>query len=218
MLLRHGQSEFNRLNLFTGWLDVGLSTLGIKEATTAGEKLKDIRIDSIFTSSLTRAQQTAMLFMTATNNNPAVITSKTEHNQSPVETDISTDNYTPMICDWRLNERHYGKLQGMNKQEAAEIFGKEQVALWRRGFDTPPPEGESLKMTLARVTPALKDLILPKLAENQNILVVAHGNSLRSLVMEIENISPEDIVNLEIATAKPIIYNFAEGKFSPEAN
>lgn len=207
ILLRHGQSEFNKLNLFTGWLDVGLSSKGISEAIASGKALKDIKIDCIFTSMLIRAQQTAMLFMSESNNSPAIIASKTECQKNPITMDIP-DNYTPAIADWRLNERHYGKLQGMNKQETIEKYGKDQVAIWRRSFDTPPPEGESLAMTLERTIPAMQQLILPKLMQDQNILVVAHGNSLRSIIMHIENISKEDIVSLEIATAEPIIYNY----------
>ena len=207
VLLRHGQSEFNRLNLFTGWLDVGLSSKGTAEATAAGKDLKDLKIDCIFTSMLIRAQQTAMLFMAESNNSPAIIATKTEYQQDSITVDIP-DGYTPIIADWRLNERHYGKLQALNKQATIEKYGKEQVAIWRRSFDTPPPEGESLAMTLKRTIPAMQELILPQLTADKTVLVVAHGNSLRSIIMHIENIAEEDIVSLEIATAVPIIYNY----------
>jgi 2,3-bisphosphoglycerate-dependent phosphoglycerate mutase len=211
ILLRHGESEFNKLNLFTGWLDVGLSSNGVTEAILAGKTLQETNIDYIFTSTLIRAEQTAMLLMTVKPNKPPIIVTKTEHNQKPKTTEITADiaeKCTPVISDWRLNERHYGKLQGLNKKAAAEKYGKEQVALWRRGFDATPPGGESLAMTMERTIPAMKELILPKLMQDKTILVVAHGNSLRSIIMHIDNIAPQDIQNLEIATAQPMAYEF----------
>ncbi len=218
ILLRHGESEFNKLNIFTGWLDVGLSSNGAKEAVLAGKKLQENNIDCIFTSTLTRAQQTAMLLMTAKpDSKPPIIISQTKSEHEPATTiDEIKDKCTPLISDWRLNERHYGKLQGLNKKDAAEKYGENQVALWRRGFEDTPPGGESLKSTMERTIPAMQELILPKLNQDQTVLVVAHGNSLRSIIMHIENITPQAISGFEIATAEPIFYEFdiSSGHFS----
>ncbi len=192
ILVRHGQSVWNASNRFTGWTDVGLSEQGVEEAEDAGRQLSDIRIDIVHTSDLVRAQRTAEIIM--------------QHNEASED--------VPTKYDWRLNERHYGALQGLNKAETAERHGAEQVHIWRRSFDVAPPEGESLEMTAERTIPYFTEEIVPDLVSGKNVLVSAHGNSLRSIVMHIDGISPEDIVSLEIPTGEPIHYSYEEGVIS----
>jgi 2,3-bisphosphoglycerate-dependent phosphoglycerate mutase len=192
VLIRHGQSLWNAENRFTGWTDIDLSKKGEYEAEMAGEKLENISFDVVHTSALMRAQRTAGIII--------------QHNK------ISKD--MPVYKDERLNERHYGSLQGLNKTETAEKYGAEQVHIWRRSFDIAPPEGESLKMTAERTLPYFKEDILKHLNEGKNVLVSAHGNSLRSIVMHIENISKENIVKLEIQTGVPRTYEFQNNIFT----
>jgi len=189
VLVRHGQSEWNLKNLFTGWKDPGLTEQGVSEAKKAGEQLKDLKLafDIAFTSDLSRAQKTLALILS-------------EIGQEDLET----------IRDQALNERDYGDLTGMNKDEAREQFGEEQVHIWRRSFDVPPPGGESLKMTAERVLPYYKKEILPKVLAGSRTIVAAHGNSLRSLIMELEGLSPEEILKRELGTGTPIIYRLDE--------
>ena len=192
ILVRHGQSVWNASNRFTGWTDVDLSDQGVEEAEEAGRELSAIRIDVVHTSDLVRAQRTAEIIM--------------RHNEA--------SDGVPTKYDWRLNERHYGALQGLNKAETAEKHGAEQVHVWRRSFDVAPPGGESLEMTAERTIPYFIEEIVTDLVDDKNVLVSAHGNSLRSIVMHIEGISPEDIVSLEIPTGEPIHYNYEEGIIS----
>jgi 2,3-bisphosphoglycerate-dependent phosphoglycerate mutase len=193
VLIRHGQSVWNAANRFTGWTDVELSEKGEIEAADAGIKLADIRFDVVHTSGLIRAQRTADIVMS----------------KNTVSGKISTR------VDERLNERHYGDLQGLNKAETAEIHGADQVHIWRRSFDVPPPGGESLEMTAERTIPYFVEEIIPDLESGKNVLVAAHGNSLRSIVMHIEGISPEEITSLEIPTGIPMFYRFDNGKILP---
>ena len=188
ILIRHGQSVWNAENRFTGWTDVDLSEKGVKEAEEAGDELRDQVIDVIHTSDLIRAKRTAEIVIRANVSSKEVVTKS----------------------DWRLNERNYGALQGLNKAETAEKHGAEQVHIWRRSFDVPPPEGESLEMTAERTIPYFTEEILTDLESGKNVLVSAHGNSLRSIVMHIEGISPEDIVSLEIPTGVPMLYRHDE--------
>jgi 2,3-bisphosphoglycerate-dependent phosphoglycerate mutase len=192
VLVRHGQSEWNAKNLFTGWKDPKLTDLGIQEAIRAGELLetRNLNFDLLFTSDLFRAQETGRLILE-------------QINQKDIE----------IIQDQSLNERNYGDLAGLNKDEAREKWGEEQVHIWRRSFDVPPPGGESLKNTAERVLPYFEREIMPKVKKSLNILVAAHGNSLRALVMHLENISSEEIVKLEIATGDPLIYEYSNGDF-----
>ena len=192
ILIRHGQSVWNAANRFTGWTDVELSEVGVSEAEEAGRILSSHRIDVVHTSDLIRAQRTAEIIM-----------SQNE----------SSEGYSTKF-DWRLNERNYGSLQGLNKAETAEKFGAEQVHIWRRSFDVAPPDGESLEMTAERTIPYFEEEILPDLQAGKGVLVSAHGNSLRSIVMHIEGISPEDIVSLEIQTGSPMFYEFEGGDIS----
>tara|TARA_B100000959_G_C14982307_1_gene624068 strand:+ start:75 stop:674 length:600 start_codon:yes stop_codon:yes gene_type:complete len=189
ILVRHGQSVWNAANRFTGWTDVDLSDRGIVEAEEAGSLLAAIQIDVVHTSDLIRAQRTAEIILRS---NEASKNAKTR-------------------IDWRLNERHYGALQGLNKAETAEEHGSKQVHIWRRSYDVAPPDGESLEMTADRTIPYFVDEILPDLQAGRNVLVSAHGNSLRSIVMHIEQISPEEIVGLEIPTGVPMHYSYEDG-------
>ncbi len=186
ILIRHGQSVWNAENRFTGWTDVELSEKGVGEAEKAGDLLSEIRFGVVHTSGLIRAQRTAEIIMSRN----------------------TVSGKVPVMRDERLNERHYGDLQGLNKAETAERHGAEQVHIWRRSFDVPPPGGESLKMNAERTIPYFEENIVPDLKEGKNVLVSAHGNSLRSIVMHIESISPEEIVSLEIATGTPIFYQY----------
>ena len=190
VLVRHGQSEWNEKNLFTGWKDPNLTKKGIGEAIEAGKllKAKNMKFDLMYTSNLTRAQETGRLILEEMN-----------------LTNITIEK------DQSLNERNYGDLAGLNKDEARKKWGDEQVHIWRRSFDVPPPGGESLKNTAERVLPYFHKNIMPEVKKGLDILIAAHGNSLRALVMELENISSNEIVNLEIATGVPLIYECNEG-------
>jgi 2,3-bisphosphoglycerate-dependent phosphoglycerate mutase len=185
VLVRHGQSDWNLKNLFTGWRDVDLTDKGVTEAREAGRKLKaqGIKFDVAFTSALKRAQRTLELMLD-------------ELGQTAI----------PVIKDQALNERDYGDLVGLNKDEARKKWGEEQVHIWRRSYDIAPPGGESLRDTAARVLPYYVTEILPRVLRGEHVLVAAHGNSLRALVMVLEKLSPEAILKREIATGAPIIY------------
>jgi 2,3-bisphosphoglycerate-dependent phosphoglycerate mutase len=193
VLVRHGQSQWNLENRFTGWVDVPLSQKGLEEAKNAGEHLNGITFDKAFTSALKRAQDTLTIILKV----------------------IGQTNI-PIVKDKALNERHYGALQGLNKAETAKKYGDAQVHIWRRSYDVPPPsdktelnpEGmtESLKDTAARTLPFFNTQILPLVQKGQNILVAAHGNSLRSIVMELDNLTKEQVLELNIATGTPLIY------------
>lgn len=185
VLVRHGESEWNRLNMFTGWQDVDLTEEGVAEAHRAGAMLKaeGAHIDLAFTSLLKRAQNTLKIILS----------------------ELDQDNL-PIVFDAALNERHYGDLVGLNKDEARQRWGEEQVHLWQRSYDIAPPGGESLKDTAARVLPFYTKRIVPELQAGKNVLLVAHGNSLRSLVMHLDRLSPEQVKELTISTGMPLIY------------
>jgi 2,3-bisphosphoglycerate-dependent phosphoglycerate mutase len=185
VLVRHGQSEWNLKNLFTGWKDPDLTELGVKEAIAAGQKLKaqGLMFDVAFTSALKRAQRTLDLALK-------------ELGQTTI----------PITRDQALNERDYGDLSGLNKDDARKKWGEDQVLIWRRSYDVPPPGGESLKDTLARALPYYVQEILPCVLRGQRTLVAAHGNSLRALIMVLEKLSPEQILKRELATGAPVIY------------
>ena len=189
VLVRHGQSEWNLLNLFTGWKDPDLTELGVKEATAAGVRLKALgyKYDIAYTSVLTRAQHTLRLIL-----------------EQIGQTDLET------IRDQALNERDYGELTGLNKDDARKKWGEEQVHIWRRSFDVPPPGGESLKNTAERTLPYFNAQILPRVLKGENVLVAAHGNSLRSIIMDLEKLSGEEIVARELNTGEPIVYELNE--------
>ena len=186
VLCRHGQSDWNLKNLFTGWRDPGLTEKGIAEAHEAGRRLKALGLtfDVAFTSVLSRAQHTTSIILG-------------ELGQDGLET----------ICDQALNERDYGDLSGLNKDEARAKFGEEQVHIWRRSYDVPPPGGESLKDTAARVLPYYIHAVLPRVMRSKAVLIAAHGNSLRALIMAMEGLTGEQIVKRELDTGVPIVYH-----------
>ncbi|CAD7482980.1 2,3-diphosphoglycerate-dependent phosphoglycerate mutase [Lacticaseibacillus paracasei] len=214
VLIRHGQSEWNLSNQFTGWVDVDLSEKGVEEAKHAGQLVKQagLEFDQAYTSVLTRAIKTLHYVL-----------------------EESNQLWIPEMKTWRLNERHYGALQGLNKKETADKYGADQVHIWRRSYDVLPPllkatdegsaakdrryadldpriipGGENLKVTLERVIPFWEDHIAPDLLAGKNVIIAAHGNSLRALTKYIENISDADIMNLEMATGEPVVYDFDE--------
>lgn len=189
VLVRHGQSEWNAKNLFTGWKDVDLTELGVEEARSAGEKLKKAghHFDIAYTSNLIRAQKTLTLILE-------------ELGQGGLET----------IRDVALNERDYGDLVGLNKAETAEKFGADQVHIWRRSYDVAPPGGESLKDTAARTLPYFDANILPRVLAGENVIVSAHGNSLRAIVMQLDGLSEDEVTRLNLATGAPMIYRLNE--------
>ncbi|MCW2314604.1 2,3-bisphosphoglycerate-dependent phosphoglycerate mutase [Rhodoblastus acidophilus] len=185
VLVRHGQSDWNLKNLFTGWKDPGLTDLGVSEAKAAGQRLKALGLtfDTAFTSALTRAQNTLGLILDELGQG----TLHVERKQA-------------------LNERDYGDLSGLNKDDARKKWGEEQVHLWRRSYDVPPPGGESLKDTVARVLPYYNQHILPAVLRGERVIVAAHGNSLRALVMVLDGLTPETIPSMELATGVPLVY------------
>ncbi len=183
ILLRHGQSAWNLENRFTGWVDVDLSPLGEQEARKAGEVLKDIQIDLLFTSVLKRAMRTAELAL-----------------------DVAGKSDIPTERDQALNERHYGDLQGLNKDDIGRQYGEAQLKIWRRSYDIPPPNGESLKDTQERCMPYYHNHIAPKLREGKNVMIAAHGNSLRSIAMYLDNLTKEQVLELNIPTGIPLLY------------
>jgi 2,3-bisphosphoglycerate-dependent phosphoglycerate mutase len=189
VLARHGQSDWNLKNLFTGWKDPGLTDLGIEEARNAGRRLKEmgVQFDVAFTSDLSRAQATCKLIL-----------------EEIGQPDLKT------IANLALNERDYGDLSGLNKDDARARWGEEQVHVWRRSYDVPPPGGESLKDTVARVLPYYIREILPRVMRGERVLVAAHGNSLRALVMVLDGLTSETIPSLELATGIPLVYDLNE--------
>ncbi len=218
VMMRHGQSEWNRKNLFTGWVDIPLSVKGVDEAIEGGKKIAHVPVDIIFTSSLIRAQMTAMLAMLHHSSRKVPCVQHPGEGKleewSQVYSEEAIASCIPVYCAWELNERMYGRLQGLNKQETREEFGDEQVHIWRRSFDQAPPEGESLEMTAARTIPYFKEKILPLLLEGKNIFISAHGNSLRSIVMYLDGLTRDQVTHLELATGEPLFYTFAHGKWS----
>jgi len=184
IIFRHGQSTWNLENKFTGWVDVELSAKGVEEAKNAGAKLKGYTFDYAYASDLKRAQNTLTLALETAGHS----------------------TITP-VYNKALNERMYGDLQGLDKQETAKKYGEEQVKVWRRSFDIPPPNGESLKDTAARVIPYFESEIIPKLKAGKNVVIAAHGNSLRALIMYLEKMTPEQILEFEIGTAQPRLYD-----------
>ncbi len=192
VLVRHGESEWNKLNLFTGWRDPDLTEKGVEEARRAGQLLKaeGFRFDIAFTSVLKRAQRTLTLILG-------------ELGQNWLET----------VEDEALNERDYGDLSGLNKDDARKQWGEEQVSIWRRSFDIPPPGGESLKDTAARTLPYYEKAIWPQVKSGRNVIVAAHGNSLRSMIMRLDQLTPEQILKVELGTGVPIVYRLdSEGR------
>ncbi len=214
VLLRHGQSIWNKENLFTGWVDVPLSQEGIMEAMIAGEKLKKFCFDEVYTSVLIRSIQTAMIALSKIDCKKMPIIQH-ENDKMAQWAKINNDlKIMPVFEYEELNERYYGDLQGKNKKETAEKYGEEQVHKWRRSYDIKPPNGESLKDNYERTIPFFKNVIENRLKDGKNILISAHGNSLRAIVKYIENISDEAIPTFEIPTGIPMVYDFIGGTFT----
>jgi 2,3-bisphosphoglycerate-dependent phosphoglycerate mutase len=216
ILLRHGQSVWNKKNLFTGWVDIPLSEEGVKEALSAGEKIQNIPIDVVYTSTLMRAQMTVPLALLKHSSGKIPVFIHEDDKWSKVYSEKAQQDLIPVYQSSALNERMYGQLQGLNKAETAEKYGAEQVNLWRRSFDVRPPEGESLAMTAERTLPYFSKEVLPQLQNEKNVLISAHGNSLRSIVMSLENLSKEEVVSLEIPTGNPLVYVFDRGAWRKE--
>ncbi|XP_051118036.1 2,3-bisphosphoglycerate-dependent phosphoglycerate mutase 1-like [Andrographis paniculata] len=217
ILIRHGESLWNEKNLFTGCVDVPLTKKGVEEAVQAGKKISNIPIDVIYTSSLIRAQMTAMLAMTQHRRQKVPIIVHTENEQASTWSRIFSEETKkqciPVITAWQLNERMYGELQGLNKQETAERYGKEQVHEWRRSYDIPPPSGESLEMCAERAVAYFKQSIVPQLESGKNVLIAAHGNSLRSIIMYLDNLTSQEVISLELSTGVPMLYIVKDGSF-----
>jgi len=220
VLVRHGQSLWNKKNVFTGWVDVPLSTVGIEEALKAGETLADVEFDVVYTSVQVRALETAMIAMAKNKSEKTPIVIHPDGKMGEwgvIYSEEMNKNVIPVYRDWHLNERYYGELQGMNKAETAKTYGDEQVHIWRRSYDVPPPNGECLQDTAERTIPFFKENILKQLKDGKNVLVSAHGNSLRSIVMYIENLSKEEVLQLEIPTGVPLLFNFENDKLTRES-
>ena len=226
ILMRHGQSMWNAANLFTGWVDVPLTQKGIDEALDGGRRIAHLPIDEVHTSALIRAQMTAMLALSqhqsgktpifhyensgdSSNSNEGKMAAWAQMNEQ-----ADTSQILPVYASWNLNERMYGDLQGLNKQETRDKFGDEQVKTWRRSYDVPPPNGESLELTAQRTLPYFSSSILPSIDAGKNVFVAAHGNSLRSIIMDLEGLSRREVLSLEVPTGVPIVYQRQEGNWA----
>ncbi|KAJ7527227.1 hypothetical protein O6H91_16G043600 [Diphasiastrum complanatum] len=217
ILIRHGESLWNQKNLFTGCVDVPLTKEGVEEAIEAGKRISNLPVDIIFTSALIRAQMTAMLAMTQhlRKKVPVILHNEDERAESwsKIFSTVTESQTIPVITAWELNERMYGELQGLNKEETAEKFGKQKVLEWRRSYDIPPPNGESLAMCAERSVAYFKNQVEPVLNCGQNVLIAAHGNSLRAIIMYLDKLTPQEVIDLELSTGIPMLYVFKEGKF-----
>ena len=226
ILMRHGQSMWNASKLFTGWVDVPLTNKGIEEAISGGKAISHLEINEAHVSTLIRAQMTAMLALAQHSSGKTPIFQypmPSEGIESVSENEAkmidwasprgqdSAESHIPVFTSWQLNERMYGDLQGLNKDATREKYGDEQVHIWRRSYDVPPPNGESLELTAKRTLPYLEDTIIPGLREGKNIFIAAHGNSLRSIIMEIEGLTREEVLQLEVPTGSPIVYEWSDG-------
>ena len=217
ILVRHGQSAWNHQNLFTGWVDIPLTEQGVSEAVDTGKKICDFPIDIIYTSTLIRAHMTLVHVMLQ--HRSKKIPTFLHPGQGKLEQwghiyGKETEKTTiPVYSSWELNERYYGELQGLNKDDMRKKFGAEQVQLWRRSFDTQPPNGESLAMTVARAWPYFQKEILPRLHRGESILVVAHGNSLRGIIMKLDGLTKDEVVKLELPTGESVLYEFEGTKY-----
>ncbi|XP_020090050.1 uncharacterized protein LOC109711433 [Ananas comosus] len=217
ILIRHGESLWNEKNLFTGCVDVPLTQKGVEEAIEAGKRISNIPIDMIYTSVLIRAQMTAMLAMTQHRRKkvPIILHNESEQAQqwSQIYSEETNKQSIPVVTAWQLNERMYGELQGLNKQETADRFGHEKVHEWRRSYDIPPPNGESLEMCAERAVAYFREQIEPQLLTGKNVMIAAHGNSLRSIIMYLDKLTSQEVISLELSTGIPMLYIFKEGKF-----
>ncbi|NJL44071.1 MAG: 2,3-bisphosphoglycerate-dependent phosphoglycerate mutase [Nitrosarchaeum sp.] len=216
ILVRHGESRWNIDNKFTGWTDVPLSEVGIHEALIAAKELEGLQFDVAFTSELTRAQETLLLILAKQDACGIFLHEKGPRKDWFLHPGKIEEHEIPVYTHWRLNERYYGKLQGVNKDQARKRYGEEQVFIWRRSYDIKPPGGESLKDVVKRTVPYFEKTILPQIKKGKNVLIAAHGNSLRAIVKHIEGIADQEIPQLELATGKPLIYSYKHGKLRKE--
>lgn len=218
ILMRHGLSAWNKKNLFTGWVDIPMNEEGVRESIEGGKKIRDLPIDVIFTSSLVRAHTTLVLAMLNHSSGKIPVFQHPGGGKleewAQIYSEETKKEIIPVYMAWELNERMYGQLQGLNKAETAEKYGKEQVHIWRRSFDTAPPQGESLAMTAARTLPYFQKTIMPHLEKGESVFIPAHGNSLRSIIMHLDNLTKDEVLHLELATGEPIVYTFEKGKWT----
>ena len=227
ILMRHGQSMWNAAGLFTGWVDVPLSPLGIDEAREGGRAIAHLPIDEVHVSTLIRAQMTAMIALSehASGKTPVFqYPTETEEGMSENETrmrewaqirgEAGQDGLLPVHVAWQLNERMYGDLQGLNKQATRDQYGADQVHIWRRSYDVPPPNGESLELTAGRTIPYLEETLIPLIDSGKNVFVAAHGNSLRSIIMHLDGLTEDEVLALEVPTGVPIVYERSEDGWS----
>ncbi|XP_027077649.1 2,3-bisphosphoglycerate-dependent phosphoglycerate mutase 1 [Coffea arabica] len=217
ILIRHGESMWNEKNLFTGCVGVPLTERGVEEAIEAGKRISKMPLDIVYTSALIRSQMTAMLALTEHHcmNVPIIIHNENEQAEmwSQIHSEETRNQTVPIIKAWQLNERMYGDLQGFNKQKTAEQYGKDQVQKWRRSYDVRPPNGESLEMCLKRAVTFFREHIEPQLLIGKHVMVVAHANSLRSMIMYLDKLTSQEVIDLELSTGVPMLYIYREGKF-----
>lgn len=212
ILMRHGKSAWNEKNLFTGWVDIPLTEKGIQESLEGGKRIQNLPIDVCFTSTLVRAQMTLSLALLHHKSGKVPVFL---HPEEPLSKIYGTQDSTlPVHISSALNERMYGELQGLNKAETAQKFGADQVQKWRRSYRERPPGGESLQMTAERTIPYFEKQIVPELKKGKHVFVCAHGNSLRSIVMVLEQLSEEEVVQLEIPTGDALVFQYDQGKWS----
>ena len=228
ILMRHGQSMWNAAGLFTGWVDVPLTNEGIDEAIAGGKKISSYNIDEVHVSTLIRAQMTAMIALAQNDHGktPVFQYSPSENGEHASQNETRMiewaqingaaggKNILPVHVSWQLNERMYGDLQGLNKEATRQQYGADQVHIWRRSYDVPPPNGESLELTAQRTIPYLEESIIPQLSNGKNLFIAAHGNSLRSIIMSIESLSKDEVLSLEVPTGVPLIYQYENGEWS----
>lgn len=214
VLVRHGESRWNVCNRFTGWVDVPLSENGVREAERCAVHCQKYNFSAVYTSALERTHVTASIILSRQNRNGII-----QHDESPryrkwtrLSNTCGGDDI-PIYESPVLNERYYGDLQGMDKKQAEKVYGKKQVFAWRRSFSEKPPGGESLKQTFMRIHPYFDAHIVPRIAKSETVLLSGHGNTLRAIIMHIEDISKEDIVNIDLPEAKPLVYEYRRGTF-----
>ncbi len=218
ILVRHGESRWNTANKFTGWVDVPLSEVGINEALISAKKLEGIQLDYAFTSKLQRAQETLLIILSKQDATGIFVHETGKRKSWSKHRGKFGSHEIPVFSSDDINERYYGRLQGMDKDEARKKFGKEQVFVWRRSYDVRPPGGESLKDVFNRAVPYCRKKILPLVRKGKNVIVSAHGNSLRAMIKYLDTISDEDIPNLELSYGSPIAYVWKKGKLQKESH
>jgi 2,3-bisphosphoglycerate-dependent phosphoglycerate mutase len=218
ILMRHGMSAWNKKRLFTGWVDIPLSEEGVHEVMEGGKKMRHLPIDVGYTSTLVRAQMTLALALLHHESGKIPVFQHPQDGKRDqwwqIHSEETRRETIPVYMAWELNERMYGDLQGMNKQEMAERYGKDLVQRWRRSFSLAPPHGESLEMTAARTLPYFRQRIMPHLERGESVFLAGHGNSLRAIMMDLDGLSQEEVVHLEIPTGEPFLYMWEGGRWN----